>query len=156
MKFKLSFSFSKTELKKVFGQIREHLTERVAEPIARKLGKSVAEIKEANGKISIEGRFISSTVNIEQSGITPEQVGEALSEQVEQEIKLTFVTRGDSRVCEYCERFEAEHGELSTADPEDREILERHNIMVELERQPMSLHARCRCQVVRGVERIAK
>lgn len=156
MGIKLNLSFNKNSLIKALSQVKEILTERVSEPIARKLGKSVAEIKKENGKIIIEGRFISSTVNLGRAGITPEQVGEALSEQVEQEITLTFVTRGDSRVCQMCETFEAEHGELSTADPKDAEILIRYNIMAELERQPMSLHERCRCQVVRGVEKRAK
>jgi len=156
MGIKLNLSFNKNSLIKALSQVKEILTERVSEPIARKLGKSVAEIKKENGKIIIEGRFISSTVNLGKAGITPEQVGEALSEQVEQEITLTFVTRGDSRVCQMCETFEAEHGELSTADPKDAEILIRYNIMAELERQPMSLHERCRCQVVRGVEKRAK
>jgi len=156
MGIKLSFDISKDVLTKVFSQMKEHLTERVATPIARKLGKSVAEIKNEDGNIVIEGRFISSTVNLGKAGITPEQVGEALSVQVEQEITLTFVTRGDSRVCQMCESFEAEHGELSTADPKDVEILNQYNIMVELERQPMPLHERCRCQVVRGVEKRAK
>ena len=103
----------------------------------------------------IEGRFIASSVSI--IGKTnPYDVGEALSEQVEPEMVLAFVTRNDGKVCSLCETFEAEHPTLSTANDADMELLTNNNIYVVLERQAFSLHKNCRCQVVRGVEKVAK
>ena len=87
---------------------------------------------------------------------TPYDIGEALSEQVEQEIVLTFVTKNDGKVCTICESFKAEHDTLSTADDGDKILLEEHGVMVGLERQAFILHKSCRCQLVRGVEKRAK
>jgi len=151
----MNFNISKQSFSGFRDWIKEKYVEKIAEPIARKLGKSTAEIISTDGNIEIEGRFIAGSVSI--AGVTdPESIGEAVSENVEQSIILTFVTRGDSRVCSYCETFKADHDTLDTADPDDENILIRHNIMVELERQPMSLHEKCRCQLVRGTERVAK
>ena len=151
----MDLQISKQSLKSLFGALKKTLTRDVAEPIARKLGKSTAEIINTKGQIEIEGRFIASSVSI--IGKTnPYDVGEALSEQVEPEIVLAFVTRNDGKVCSLCETFEAEHPTLSTANDADMELLTNNNIYVVLERQAFSLHKNCRCQVVRGVEKVAK
>jgi len=144
-----------TGLKGLFAAIKESVLEQIAEPIARKLGKSTAEIITTKGEIEIEGKFTAASINIAGT-TTPYDIGDAFSEQVEPEIVLTFVTRNDGKVCTLCESFKAEHDTLSTADDDDIKLLEEHAIMVGLERQAFSLHRRCRCQVVRGVEKRAK
>ena len=144
-----------TGLKGLFAAIKESVVEQIAEPIARKLGKSTAEIITSKGEIEIEGKFTAAQINITGT-TTPYDIGDAFSEQVEKEIVLTFVTRNDGRVCTICESFKAEHDTLSTADDDDMKLLEEHSIYVVLERQAFSLHPRCRCQVVRGVEKRAK
>jgi hypothetical protein len=151
----MDLEISKQSLKGLFGALKKHIVKEMAEPIARKLGKSTAEIINTKGQIEIEGRFIASSVNITGT-TTPYDVGDALSEQVEKEIVLTFVTRNDGKVCYICESFKAEHDTLSTANDADMELLTNNNIYVVLERQAFSLHRNCRCQVVRGVEKVAK
>ena len=151
----MNFNISKQSLAGLKKAFKEWTVKKIAEPIARKLGKSTAEIISTDGNIEIEGRFIAGNISI--TGVTdPDSIGEAVSENVEESIILTFVTRGDSRVCAYCETFKADHDTFDTADPDDEEILIQHNIMVELERQPMSLHEKCRCQLVRGTEKVSK
>ena len=144
-----------TDLKGLFSEIKEAFIQEVAEPIARKLGKSSAEIVTSKGEIEIEGSFTAAEINM--VGVTtPYDIGEAFSEQVEPEIVLTFVTRNDGKVCHICETFKAEHDALSTASDSDKKLLEEHGVMVGLERQAFSLHKNCRCQLVRGVEKRAK
>ena len=144
-----------TDLKGLFSEIKEAFIQEVAEPIARKLGKSSAEIVTSKGEIEIEGSFTAAEINMIGT-TTPYDIGEALSEQVEQEIVLTFVTKNDGKVCTICESFKAEHDTLSTADDGDKILLEEHGVMVGLERQAFILHKSCRCQLVRGVEKRAK
>jgi hypothetical protein len=144
-----------TGLKGLFAAIKESVVQQLAEPIARKLGRSTAELITTKGEIEIEGRFTASNINIT-GATTPYDIGEAFSEQVEPEIVLTFVTRNDGKVCSLCESFKAEHDTLSTANDDDIKLLEEHGVMVGLERQAFSLHQRCRCQLVRGVEKRAK
>tara|TARA_Y100001951_G_C11139779_1_gene182972 strand:+ start:45 stop:500 length:456 start_codon:yes stop_codon:yes gene_type:complete len=151
----MDFEINKQQLKGIFSSLKKHIVREMAEPIARKLGKSTAEIINTKGQIEIEGRFIASSVSII-GKTTPYDVGDSLSEQVEKEIVLTFVTRDDGKVCTICETFKAEHDTLSTANDKDMELLTNNNIFVELERQAFSLHKNCRCQVVRGVEKRAK
>ena len=151
----MDFEISKQQLKGIFSSLKKHIVREMAEPIARKLGKSTAEIINTKGQIEIEGRFIASSVSIV-GKTTPYDVGNSLSEQVEKEIVLTFVTRNDGKVCTICESFKAEHDTLSTADDGDKILLEEHGVMVGLERQAFILHKSCRCQLVRGVEKRSK
>ena len=151
----MDLEISKQSLKGLFSAMKEHIVRQVAEPIARKLGKSTAEIINTKGEIEIQGRFTAAEINIT-GKTTPYDVGEALSEEVEPEIVLTFVTRNDGKVCQICESFKAEHDTLSTADDDDMKLLEANHVYVELERQAFSLHQNCRCQIVRGVEKVAK
>ena len=123
----MDFEISKQQLKGIFSSLKKHIVREMAEPIARKLGKSTAEIINTKGQIEIEGRFIASSVSIV-GKTTPYDVGDALSEQVEKEIVLTFVTRDDGKVCTTCETFKAEHGTLSTANDKDMELLTNNNI----------------------------
>lgn len=139
----------------LFAAIKESVVRQLAEPIAKKLGKSTAEIITSKGEIEIEGNFTAAEINMIGT-TTPYDIGEALSEQVEQEIVLTFVTRNDGKVCTICESFKAEHDTLSTADDGDKILLEEHGVMVGLERQAFILHKSCRCQLVRGVEKRSK
>jgi hypothetical protein len=151
----MDFQISKQSLKGLFSSLKKHIVREMAEPIARKLGKSTAEIINTKGQIEIEGRFIASSVSVV-GKTTPYDVGNLVSEQVEKEILLTFVTRDDGKVCATCETFKVEHNTLSTANDNDMELLTNNNIFIELERQAFSLHKNCRCQVVRGVEKRAK
>jgi len=144
-----------SNVKGLFAAIKESVVRQLAEPIAKKLGKSTAEIITSKGEIEIEGSFTAAEINMIGT-TTPYDIGEALSEQVEQEIVLTFVTKNDGKVCTICESFKAEHDTLSTADDGDKILLEEHGVMVGLERQAFSLHKRCRCQLVRGVEKRSK
>ena len=86
-----------TGLKGLFAAIKESVLEQIAEPIARKLGKSTAEIITTKGEIEIEGKFTAASINIAGT-TTPYDIGDAFSEQVEPEIVLTFVTRNDGKV----------------------------------------------------------
>ena len=151
----MDLQISKQSLKGLFSALKETLTRDVAEPIARKLGKSTAEIITTKGEIEIEGSFTAAEINITGT-TTPYDIGDAISEQVDPEIVLTFVTKNDGKVCTICESFKAEHDTLSTADDGDKILLEEHGIMVGLERQAFSLHKSCRCQLVRGVEKRSK
>ncbi len=144
-----------SNVKGLFAAIKESVVRQLAEPIAKKLGKSTAEIITSKGEIEIEGSFTAAEINMIGT-TTPYDIGEALSEQVEQEIVLTFVTKNDGKVCTICESFKAEHDTLSTADDGDKILLEEHGVMVGLERQAFILHKSCRCQLVRGVEKRAK
>ena len=144
-----------SNVKGLFAAIKESVVRQLAEPIAKKLGKSTAEIITSKGEIEIEGSFTAAEINMIGT-TTPYDIGEALSEQVEQEIVLTFVTKNDGKVCTICESFKAEHDTLSTADDSDKILLEEHGVMVGLERQAFILHKSCRCQLVRGVEKRAK
>ena len=144
-----------SNVKGLFAAIKESVVRQLAEPIAKKLGKSTAEIITSKGEIEIEGSFTAAEINMIGT-TTPYDIGEALSEQVEQEIVLTFVTKNDGKVCTICESFKAEHDTLSTADDGDKILLEEHGVMVGLERQAFILHKSCRCQLVRGVEKRSK
>ena len=144
-----------SNVKGLFAAIKENVVKQLAEPIARKLGKSTAEIITTKGEIEIEGSFTAAEINITGT-TTPYDIGDAISEQVDPEIVLTFVTKNDGKVCTICESFKAEHDTLSTASDSDEKLLEEHGVMVGLERQAFSLHKNCRCQVVRGVEKVAK
>ena len=144
-----------SNVKGLFAAIKESVVRQLAEPIAKKLGKSTAEIITSKGEIEIEGSFTAAEINMIGT-TTPYDIGEALSEQVDPEIVLTFVTRNDGKVCYICESFKAEHDTLSTADNGDKILLEEHGVMVGLERQAFILHKSCRCQLVRGVEKRAK
>ena len=144
-----------TGLTDLFSEIKKAFVEDFAEPIARKLGKSTAEIITSKGEVEIQGKFTAAEINIIGS-TTPYDIGDAFTEQIEPEIVLTFVTRNDGKVCQICESFKAEHDTLSTANDDDMKLLEANHVYVELERQAFSLHQNCRCQIVRGVEKVAK
>ena len=83
-----------SNVKGLFAAIKESVVRQLAEPIAKKLGKSTAEIITSKGEIEIEGSFTAAEINMIGT-TTPYDIGEALSEQVELEIVLTFVTKND-------------------------------------------------------------